>query len=190
VSDSTNVLALECAVRRRELRRSPLGRTQRVCLAASHRLLRAQRFTEPGTWAHFRLIGFVAAGRDRGSFGFENEALAEHIGYLMTLVGRTRPGWHIDVAVTDLASRTPWLQSDLLDPLAARWPDATFRMDPQRASGRGYYVDACYKVFAVDESGRQIELADGGCTTWTRALISDAKERLVIGGLGIDRLFV
>jgi hypothetical protein len=190
VSDSTNVLALECAVRRRALRRSPLGRTQPVCLASSHRLLRAQRFSGPGTWAHFRVFGLVAGGRDRGSFRFESGALIEQIGFLVGLVSRVRPDWRLDVAVTDLASRTPWLQTDLLDPLAARWPDATFRMDPERTSGRGYYVDACYKFFAVDESGRQIELADGGCTTWTRALISDAKERLVISGLGVERLLI
>jgi hypothetical protein len=190
ISDSTNVLALECAVRRRELCRSPLGRTQPVCLATSHRLLRAQQFSGPGVWAHFRMFGLVAGGRDRGSFAFESGALIEHIGYLVALVSKVRPDWRLDVAVTDLASRTPWLQAGLLDPLAARWPDATFRMDPGRTSGRGYYVDACYKFFAVDESGRQIELADGGCTTWTRALISDAKERLVISGLGCERLLI
>jgi len=139
-------------------------------------------------WAHFRVLGLVAAGRDRGSFAFEAEALAKQIGYLIELVARSRPDWRLDIALTDLASRTPWLWSDLLDPLAARSPDVTFRMDPERTSGRGYYVDACYKLFAIDAAGQRIELADGGCTTWTRRLISDAKERLVISGLGFERL--
>ena len=44
VSDSTNVLALECAVRRRELLRSNPRSTEPVHLATSHRLLRAQHF--------------------------------------------------------------------------------------------------------------------------------------------------
>ena len=61
-------------------------------------------------------------------------------------------------------------------------------MDPDRASGRGYYVDACYKVFGTDCRGSDVELADGGCTTWTRQLLSDEKERLVIGGLGVEPL--
>ncbi len=159
-----------------------------VCLAASHRLLRAQQFSGPGMWAHFRVLGLVAGGRDRGSFGFESEALAEQIGFLLAVVRQARPDWRLDVAITDLASRTPWLRSDLLDPLVASRPDVAFRMDPERTSGRGYYVDACYKLFARDGDGRQIELADGGCTTWTRLLMSDAKERLVISGLGVDRL--
>jgi hypothetical protein len=188
VADSTNVLALECALRRRTLRRDPDRRSEPVYLAASHRLLRAQRFSGPGMWAHFRVLGLVAGGRDRGSFAFEAEALVQQIGYLIEVVGQGRPDWRLDVAVTDLASRTPWLQSDLLEPLAARWPDVTFRMDPERTSGRGYYVDACYKLFAFDSAGQRIELADGGCTTWTRRLISDAKERLVISGLGVDRI--
>ena len=42
-SDSTNVLALECARRRREAARSNLRSTDRVKLCTSHRLLRADR---------------------------------------------------------------------------------------------------------------------------------------------------
>lgn len=31
-------------------------------------------------------------------------------------------------------------------------------------------------------------MADGGFTTWTADLLSNAKERLLISGLGIERL--
>ena len=61
-------------------------------------------------------------------------------------------------------------------------------MDPDRVSGRGYYVDACWKVFAVLPSDERREMGDGGCTTWSRQLLSDSKERTVIAGLGVDRL--
>jgi hypothetical protein len=63
-------------------------------------------------------------------------------------------------------------------------------MDPARTSGRGYYVDACYKLFVTGSARTRLELADGGCTTWTRQLLSDQKERLVIGGIGVDRLLI
>src|SRR2546425_11966327 len=43
VADSTNVLALECAVRRREQKNFSTGHADPVHLAASHRLLRARR---------------------------------------------------------------------------------------------------------------------------------------------------
>jgi len=61
-------------------------------------------------------------------------------------------------------------------------------LDPGRTSGRGYYESVCFKLFATEDSGTELEFADGGPTTWTRALLSDAKERLVISGLGTERL--
>lgn len=70
VSDSTNVLALECALRRRG------DRTRPVRLCARHRLLRAQPF-EPPFSQHFRLLGVVSAGRR----GEEDELLAEQVGF-------------------------------------------------------------------------------------------------------------
>jgi hypothetical protein len=188
VSDSTNVLALECAVRRRSLLRRRPTRFQPVRLAASQRQVRAQAFGGPREWSHFRIVGLVAAGRDKGAFAFEADAFRNQIGYFIALLGAVRREWQIDVAMTDLADHTDTLGHTVLAPLQARFPQAAFRMDPDRVSGRGYYVDACYKLFGVDESGTSVELADGGCTTWTRQLLSDQKERLVIGGMGVERI--
>jgi hypothetical protein len=188
VADPTNVLALECAVRRRRLLADPDTRHELVRLVASQRQVRAQAFGGSREWAHFRLLGLVAAGRSRGLHEFETVALRQQIGYLVTLLGRARPDWHVRVALTDLCGQADAWDARIGAELAERFPDATFGMDPDRASGRGYYVDACYKVFATDRHGTEIELADGGCTTWTRQLLSDEKERLVIGGLGVERI--
>ncbi len=35
-----------------------------------------------------------------------------------------------------------------------------------------------------------VEVADGGLVTWTRALLSNNKERLMISGLSLERLAV
>lgn len=79
VSDATNVLALECAVRRRALlRRDPRSRG-RVRLAATHRVIRAQPFEGRGTMAHFALLSLCTAGGDEGSLRFETSMLAEQI---------------------------------------------------------------------------------------------------------------
>jgi hypothetical protein len=189
VADSTNVLALECAVRRRSLLAEVSTRMTPVRLATSQQQVRAQGLG-PGQTAHFRLLALCSASRDEGSFGFESGALVEHVAYLAALVARVRPGWHIDVAVTDLAGSPARLERQVLAPLAALLPAATIRLDPGRASGRGYYVDACFKLFAIPDGGQgeALEIGDGGCTTWTRQLLSNHKERLVIAGLGVDRL--
>jgi len=62
------------------------------------------------------------------------------------------------------------------------------RVDRERAAGRGYYPSVCFKVFATGSEGEDIEIGDGGFVPWTQRLLSNAKERLLIGGLGIDRL--
>lgn len=187
VADSTNVLALECALRRRSLLADAATRRTPVCLATSQDQVRAQGLGE-GQTAHFRLLALCAANRDGGSFAFESSALVEQVAYLASLVERVQPGWRVDVALTDLAGRSGHLERQVLDPLTERLPGTTVRLDPDRPSGRGYYVDACYKLFARREDGVALELGDGGCTTWTRQLLSNDKERLVIGGLGVERL--
>ena len=57
-----------------------------------------------------------------------------------------------------------------------------------RTAGRGYYDAVCFKLFARDPSGKEIELGDGGPVDWTAKLLSDRKERLVISGLGVERI--
>lgn len=188
VADSTNVLALECASRRRRLLARPDTRFGRVLLHTSQRQTRAQVFGGPREMAHFRLLGLAAAGRDEGSFRFESEALVAQIGYLLHLSSSCRPAWRLEVALTDLADRTDLIEASIVVPLTRQYPGCVIRIDPTRQSGRGYYVDTWFKAFAHDESGEVLELADGGCTTWTRQLLSDEKERLVIAGLGVDRL--
>jgi hypothetical protein len=75
VSDSTNVLALECALRRRRDR----GADVRLC--AVHRVLRAQPF-QPPYEQHFRLLALVSAGRA----GTEDALLEEQLGFYVRLL--------------------------------------------------------------------------------------------------------
>nr|WP_042185886.1 hypothetical protein [Kibdelosporangium sp. MJ126-NF4]CEL16949.1 hypothetical protein [Kibdelosporangium sp. MJ126-NF4]CTQ91822.1 hypothetical protein [Kibdelosporangium sp. MJ126-NF4] len=170
MADSTNALALESAVRRS-------GREQ-VRLCASHRMVRAQPFPE-GWSSHFRLLALTVAGRDEGSFRFETDSLRAQLSAMVGLLD------HLDdvrarVTVLD-ESRRQALAEQVLDPLAAEFPQVKVDFDDSRERGRGYYVDACFELLAGD-----VSLADGGFTTWTRQLLGNAKERLLIGGLGTD----
>ncbi len=77
VSDSTNVLALECALRRRH------DRKLAVKLVSSHRLIRGKDYGGQAG-KHFRLLGLAAAGRG-DSFGVD--ALVEQLGFFVRLLG-------------------------------------------------------------------------------------------------------
>jgi hypothetical protein len=59
--------------------------------------------------------------------------------------------------------------------------------DPDRTTGRGYYTGLCYKVYAAI-AGQRLEIADGGFVDWTQQLTGNRKERLLVGGFGVDRL--
>lgn len=192
VADATNVLALECASRRRRLLRADPRSRARVLLCASHRLLRAQAYRSSTARAHCRLLGLCAAGRDEGSFRFEAAALLEQLRFYVRLLRESpqlgyRAG-RVRVAVTDLEGgrREPALEEGVLAPLRAAEPGLTCAFDPNRPDGRGYYVGACFRVYAANEAGIELELADGGFTTWTQRLLGNAKERLLISGLGTE----
>jgi hypothetical protein len=193
VSDSTNALALECALRRRELLRSPAQTHERVRLCASHRLLRAQNYERPGALAHFRLFGLCTAGRDEGSYRFEVEALVEQIGFyvrlLQALIEQNAPMRGLRVGLTDFSGKhQAALQNGVIAPLAAQLPNVAVGFDPDRASGRDYYAAVCFYIYIKDQTGTEHVLADGGFTSWTQQLLHNHKERLLISGIGTERV--
>jgi hypothetical protein len=151
-------------------------------------------FSGPASFAHFRILALCAAGRDEGSFNFESSRLLEQLDYYLSLLRQLAaagsPFVRFRVAVTELADGrlVKDLENRVLAPLCARFPEASCHLDPSRASGRGYYQDLCFKIHAANREGSEIEIGDGGMTDWTQKLISDRKERLLISGLGVDRL--
>jgi hypothetical protein len=70
-ADPTNGLALEAALRRRNIRSRHRRSSARVRLAALQRVTRAQRFHGPASFTHFEIFGLVTAGRDTGDLNFE-----------------------------------------------------------------------------------------------------------------------
>ena len=191
VSDSTNVLALECALRRRELLRANPKSTEPVHLAASHRLLRAQRYESPGLVSHFSAFVLCSAGRDQGSLQFELSALARHIRfYLRAIRAFLGSGVPLHLSATDFSPEPgeELLETQLLSPIRAEFGSVDCRIDGQRTSGRGYYLDLCFHIHATAPSGQRLELVDGGSVNWTQQLLSNVKERLVVSGLGSERL--
>jgi hypothetical protein len=191
VSDSTNVLALECAVRRRGLLREHPKSPAPVHLAASHRLLRGQRYDSPLAKSHFACFALGSAGRDPGSLGFEVATLGLHIRFylraLRTFLGSEVP---LRLALTDWNApvRPALVEEQLLAPLRSEFAAVECVVDDQRTGGRGYYRDLCFHIEARNRAGEMLELVDGGAVDWTQRLLGNAKERMVISGIGSERL--
>ncbi len=174
-ADPTNGLALLAAVRRR-------GSTDSIRLGAAQRVLRAQPQPE-GLLPHFTVLGLVTAGRDPGNLGFERSALPEHLHALCGAVGAITPA-PIQIRLTNLRDR---FTDAIVDEVAAALPHVVVTRDPDRATGRGYYRDLCFKLHVETEAG-PLEVGDGGFTDWTQRLLGSGKERLMTSGLGLDRL--
>ncbi|HTO52443.1 MAG TPA: hypothetical protein VMR50_03570 [Myxococcota bacterium] len=174
LSDATNVLALECAARRKKNPTAP------VHLAASHRHLRTPLFQGPLSFAHFRLFVLCSAGRDPR---FHETALVTHLEFYAR-VARTALGAHVPIRIslTDLRGDPP---RDFARDPGPEQVEVVF--DQSRATGRGYYTDWCFKIHARHE-GEWLELGDGGAVDWAQKLLSNAKERLVISGISSERI--
>jgi hypothetical protein len=183
-ADPTTSTALECARRRRA------GATGTIRLCARSRMLRLQPLDKPWFTPHFALFSLVSAGRDRGGLAFELESLREHLTvYLGLASAYGLPG--VTVEISDTArdpARLAAAEDGVIAPLAEAFPGVALRTDRTREQGRSYYRGLCLKLDAVDTDGTAVNLADGGFTDWTQRLLANAKERLLVSGMGIELL--
>lgn len=178
VSDPSNVLALEAALRRR-------SDADQVHLASSHRVLRAQRFVESDAFAHFVIFALLSSTRDSGSARTEAQLLIMHLGFwqevLSDLLGST---WG-RFAYTLIDSQP--VGHRVIDIVQSALPHVPLTELPERTQGIGYYSTAAFKILANAE-GDGLEIGDGGFVGWTAELIPDAKERCLISCVAVERL--
>ena len=183
VSDQTNVLALEAAVRRKQERRSA------VHLASCHRVLRGQPFDAPGHFQHFRLFALVSSARDQGSGTTEAELLTAHLKFWSDALSELLPHRRTSVQWTvfgfpPLRERIKDTVRPALEPLPGM---VTLEEDPARERARGYYERGAIRIDVAGDGGWQ-EVGDGGFTSWTAQLLGDAKERTFISCASTERL--
>ena len=177
-ADPTNALAIEAAMRRIE--RVDSG----VRLAAIQRVVRAQRFSGSRSFAHFELLGLVSADRDSGNHDFAVDEIVRHaevVAGIVVACGATS----VRIRVSDFSGRLHIGVDRVLDGLRERRIVADEWAE--REAGRGYYPELCFKVVGVFD-GEAVEVGDGGLVAWTQLLLNNAKERLLISGLSLERL--
>ena len=195
VSDTTNVLALECAKRRKQILRKDPKSSKQIKLCASHRLLRGQSFNDPKYSQHFRIFTLCTAGRDTGSLDFERQNLQEHINFYLNFIknilNQINKSKKLSLFITDLeGGREKWIQDNLFIPLEKKHPDCPMEISSDRKSGIKYYRNFCFNISIDDETGNTYDfLVDGGFNDWTQLLMANNKERLLTSGLGTE-LFI
>lgn len=187
VADSTNVMALECSLQRKKLLKENPKDNRVVRLCSSHRLVRVQKFDSPGAMAHFRVFGLCSAGRDSGGYEFEAAAMSEHIKVFYDIFQRLRSrGTVIRDVNLGLYGEDDVLRVHVTAALQKTVP--SFKIENLGTRKSSYYPSTSFKIWATNHHGTPFELADGGITDWTQKFVESSKERLMISGLGTDRI--
>jgi hypothetical protein len=154
--------------------------------------LRAQLFSGPGLAAHFRLFTMVSSARDTGSGMTEAQLLVTHLRHwqrvLVALAPHARP--RLLFTVFDAPALRERVYDTVRPALAAHGDEAAavpVIEEPDRERGRGYYTGLALRLTLLDGAD-EVDLGDGGFTTWTAQLLGDAKERCLTSCISTERL--
>lgn len=174
VSDSSNVLAVEAAKRRR-------AGAERVDLGSSHRVLRVQSFDNPDLRAHFRLFVLCSLFPSQGSGRAEWAALRSHLGVYEQAVQKL--GGAIE-RVSVSCSGQPWTR------IRDRLAETHFQVDDEddRIGNNAYYQGLSFVAHVRGPEGLTLPLGDGGFTDWGARLTSRGKERTLVSAIGSELL--
>jgi hypothetical protein len=140
--------------------------------------------------AHFALFALVSGGRAGSGSSFELQTVATHLRiHLTALRAYLGSNLVLRVVISDFSNRDRLdaLESEILVSLRQDFENLTCGVDPERSSGRGYYSGFVFQIYAQTEH-EELFLVDGGEVNWTQKLLGNAKERLVISGLGSERV--
>ena len=85
------------------------------------------------------------------------------------------------------ATRLERVAEHVYGPLAAAFPGARLGFRPGRLAAIGYYRGLLLNVDA-EFAGTRLSIADGGTVDWTQRLLSDRRERLLVSGIGSERV--
>jgi hypothetical protein len=177
VSDPTNVLALECALRLRARPEVDLH------LATSQRIVRAQPAPkQPGYSQHFRLFVLGSGGIERKDHAFTIDTVALHVRTLLAGLARLeQQGYALG------RRRVEILASPERQPLGAQLADV---LDADCAAlEHPYYSGGLrYRIWVTAPDGAELPLADGGTFDWLGQLMSNRRAVFVGSGLGAQMI--
>lgn len=175
VSDPTNVLALECALR---LRANP---AVPVHLATAQRVVRAQPIPRlPGYTQHFRLFALASGGQEEKDHAFTVATVVRQIEAMGRGLDRLEGQGYgfgrrrIDILATPDKQRIGDRIAQRLGALAAREP-----LDHPYYSG-----GIRYKIWVTAPDGDEVPLVDGGSFDWLAQLGSNRRAVYVASGVG------
>ena len=184
VSDATNVLALECALR---LRRDSAAH---VRLCTVHQLLRMQPTSdESGRSKHFRLLMLADAGVGLPEDGFEVAAAVAHLSAYRRLLDAAAHAhgiaWQRPALIIRSNEALPAISARLHVALSDSFPDVAIREEHLDST---YYRGLRIGYGVHDRAGAFHEIVDLGVFDWVAQLTSNRRHRFVASAIGLQLL--
>lgn len=187
VSDPTNVLALECALRL--LASGGSAPTPAVRLATVHQTLRAQGVSNPdGAYSqHFRLFALAESGAGLPDDEFEVQAVGSQLQvydrFFDACESCVRVTFPHRQAIVRVDERGQALAERVVRRLREVMPHVDVATEPLVSN---YYGGLRVGFGAEGRSGEFVEIADLGRFDWVAQLTSDRRNRFVASGFGIQ----
>jgi hypothetical protein len=189
MADATNILAMECAVRRGKLLKATSKSTEQVKLCTSHRHTRTQSIEDKNFTAHFSIIALCSAGRDQGNLMFEKECLHEHISFYFDVFKHITDINFIRKISVNLHDYGEPGNDDLIDmvkTLIKNEEKGEVVIHQNSESAKHYYSRMRFSIFVTNEKNESHMHIDGGFTNWTAKLLKNNKERILTSGMGTE----
>jgi hypothetical protein len=180
VADATNLMALECAVRRK---RSKFDDAH-INLCSIHRHVRAQAIEGgKGHTPHFKIFTAITSGRDSGSLGFEKTALLRHI----SLYRKFFIDHHKLAGKFIIKGIEPAISFRLFEFIKQQQPDIDLTFTEVPKDEHRYYQHTRL-TFDINYKGQPFNIGDGGFVDWGAKLTSNGKERMFTSGVAVELL--
>ena len=174
VSDPTNVLALECALRLRVRPDTP------VHLTTSQRVIRAQPVPKlPGYAQHFRIFVLASGGQESKDHAFTVESLALHIRTMLSALDRLElHGYAFGARRVDVLATVE--RQHIAERVAQELGGASIK-----PLEHAYYSGGLrYQIWVTAPDGTAIPLIDGGTFDWLVKIASNRRAVYVATGVG------
>ena len=175
VSDPTNVLALECALRLRSGRAAPID------LATSQRVVRAQPVpNQPGYSQHFRMFALASGGRETESHGFTVQTVVKHVRTMLDALDRLeRRGYAFGKRRVEVLATAE--REEIADRIAESFADLAAR---KRLEHPYYTGGLRFQIWVTAPDGSEVPLVDGGTFDWLAKLVSNRRAVYIATGAG------
>jgi hypothetical protein len=115
-------------------------------------------------------------------FGEYDISLPPSVDYISDVPANAASYFGIEALLKDMT--TVFLP--VINSLRKTFPEVQYRFNLERIAGIGYYSGFCFHIHGTTADGLTLQLSDGGFTDWSRKILNNRQEHLLISGLGED----